>query len=254
MTIAKWRKPIVVKHLINEHTPFDDQIIEDQLILYTDWLNYVKGINISVGEPINNSEPGIITVQYSDSTDWVGTCNRDITGVSINSAEIFFSKTRCSTPAEFAGTLMHEFQHALGIFHYNDAYSIMNDAPYMNYVYRGTCKREDFNTLDDRFAGPTIKYFPAVYDYGKLQDKCIFSIPVIEYKGNRVEMMLLGEKTNDEWIFTGEQIKDVPYAKSVCTIDSGVWTIPIRYMKHDLTITAEEIPDPKLKLRVTGVS
>ncbi len=255
-TVAKWWKPIVVKHLLNEHTPFDNRLVTEQIVHHTDWLNHVKGVNISAGDPITEPEPGIIEVSYTNPEDeeWWARENTETEGVKIISSRIEFNASKCPTPDKFAGLLFHELQHSFGIYHRNGVYSVMNDDPYMNFTYQGTCKFEDFRTLDDRFQGAPIKHFPAVYDYGNLQEKCIFNIPSIRYLDRDVQMTLSGAKENDEWFLTAELIEDVPFERSVCTIENGTWTIPVRYMQHSFTITAEQVSDNPLKLRVISVN
>lgn len=146
-------------------------------------------------------------------------------------------------PEHFAGMCLHETLHILGVKHYNDRISIMNNAPYQGHAWQANPMATDFYTFMLLFGGPPIPLWPCAYDKGDPELKeCVIHIPSIMWQpGSYAAVWLEGKQEAGKWILEAPNyaIHHQGYVgRPVASLTNDILSIPLRYQGSTVEVVA----------------
>lgn len=169
---------------------------------------------------------------------------------------------RMPLPEHFAGLCLHEVLHVLGVNHYNDAQSIMNNEPYHGHEWQANPMAADFYTFMLLFPGPMAPLWPCGFAYGDLsKNKCVIHIPSIMWQpGSYAALWLYGKQEDGKWILEAPNyaIQHQGYVgRPVASLKDDVLHIPMRFEGSTVEIIAPMTeftgPSSKVKFEVSEI-
>ena len=262
---GSWNQPVEV--MFNpRNCPFNIYIVQEIIRNQCGWLHHATGIDISYGGftdvPVQPETPGFVIgvmshKQFVDVFPWSSGKGYwaytrlywDWTN-SMYSVAIGFDLSKVDSIDKFAGILLHEIYHGLGIRHINDSYSIMNNDPYLDYKRQATSKYRDLVSLSTKFDVGTYAY-PSVNDHGAPNGgKLSIHIPSIVFEERFWEVTLDATRAENFWyldITRKEQVQDhlVPVAH---VQSDGNVLVPVWYRSNTYNLTMRPVDDDTLKL------
>lgn len=262
-------KPVPIPVCIHKSDkwPFVNDNIYDQVVSQVkndiDWLRNITGIDLFYdGFRDYPSEEGSIVISYLTEAEFEAINPGGYWAVAITSptddsknilkSTIYWNAGKVDIIEKFAGVLMHELCHSIGIEHYNGDYSIMNSGNmYLHYIHQSMPKSADLICFYYLKRG-VVPAEPSIYNFGDTHAaKGIYlHIPCLRaFDNNLFQVTLRGLKEADgNWYLTANSAdyrRTYAYNEPKAVIDGKLITIQVRFQERSNIIIAEEVSAPK---------
>lgn len=252
---------VTMKFVDNGECPFDPQLAAGWIEHLCDLLSFLtrkQFIYGGIGQ--DTREEGVIYHKYVPTADtefWAWAYRRmDLPRTDVVGGLCQYRADKMPSPEHFAGLCLHETLHCLGVKHYNDRPSIMNNEPYQGHPWQASPMATDFYTLMLLFGGPMAPLWPCAFDYGDLsKEKCLIHIPSIMWQpGSYASVWLYGFQEDGNWILEAPNyaIQHQGYmGRPVASLSNDVLNIPLRYKGSTVEVVApiREFSGPSSKVR-----